>query len=91
MHQMANDTSEVEDLAGVVSADNHALREQKRRLRLHSCETDITMDEVETWTIANHHRAVVHLLCCLAGVEVWLTAKTSTFHLEQRLMEAYTR
>ena len=79
------------DTAGASSADNHAFQEQKKRLRLTSPENEINMDEFKEWTFSNHHRSIVHLLSCLAGIEVWTTSKTSKFNLEQRLIESYRR
>ena len=54
---------------GVVSAVNHAFLEQKK-IQLTSAENDIGMGELNEWTIVNHHRAIMYLLSCLAGVEV---------------------
>ena len=93
---MADDTialssADEDEGLGAVSAANHAFLEQKKRLRLTSSESDIGMGELNDWTIVNHHRAIMHLLSCLAGVEVWTTSKTSNFHVEQRMLEAYGR
>ena len=87
---MADKKQDVDDVsADAASADTHALREQQKRLRLSS--GPMNMKEFDTWTLVNHHRAIVYLLSCLAGVEVWGTDKTSTFHMEGRLLESYRR
>ena len=71
--------------------DDPILEEQKQRLRL-VCpkhEEQIHIDNLEQWKYNNHHRAIVHLLVCLAGSEIWCTDKTSTEGREDRMVKAY--
>ena len=88
---MATTVTDEEGMDGIVSAEKHALQEQKKRLRLSCAKSDIDLDELNNWSLVNHHRAIYYLLSCVAGIEVWCTGKTTKRNLEQRLLESYCR
>ena len=93
--QIVAGANDEDDGASIVPSDSDEedsiFKEQKRRLRL-VCPKhpeDIHIENLEQWTFKNHHRAIVHLLVCLAGTEIWCSDKTTIEGRQVRMMKAY--
>ena len=63
-------------------ADGVAFAEQKKRLRL-CCEgnEDLHIKSLRSWSITNHHRAIVSLLCCLSCCELSTNTPVYSFRI----------
>ena len=75
------------------NADVHSItKEHNRQLRL-VCPNhkEININRLEKWKLQNHHRAIVNLLLCLAGSEVWSSAPNTKAGREDRILIAYKR
>ena len=75
------------------NADVHSVtKEHNRQLRL-VCPNhkEININRLEKWKLQNHHRAIVNLLLCLAGSEVWSSAPNTKAGREDRILIAYKR
>ena len=85
--EMFGSSSETDEKEYPVLTDL-VLSEQKQRLRLKSAKHD-DLGDLTYWATTRHHRAIVCLLTCLAGAEIWETKKGSKAQREDRFWAAY--